>query len=315
MQAVIRLSCLMVLAGSTWAWCQEQPGVDVREDTEERIQEMIRERRLLEEIQNREPASLDDGASVNPLLLQIVKDTTIGLRYEEKTAYFRILKLAQQVPLSRQKGFAADFLEERRQKNPRYAKRKVSEFPTFVDMFQNPDDYRGHLVTLHGVVRKLTKYDPGKNSQGIDEVYEAWIYTDDSQSNPAVVVFTQKPEGLTVGGDLSEEMRLTGYFFKMYGYEAQDVTRKAPLLLAGEVEWRPGVEPYKPQALPLEMYLLITVGVLLLGFVFWQANRREMTSQLHPPVEADFRNLPPIEKPAPDPSAPPFPKLTEPHDS
>jgi hypothetical protein len=313
MQTLIRLACLVALAGSTMAWAQDN-GVDARDDAEERIQRLIRERRQQEEAQTRAPITLDNGASINPRLLEVVKDTTIGLRYEEKSAYFRILKLAQKVPLPQQKDAAADFQELRRLGNERYAKRKPSEFPTFVDMFQYPDEYRGHPVTLHGVIRKLTKFDPGENSQGIGEIYEGWIYTDDSQANPAVVVFSSKPEGLEVGGDLAEEVRVTGYFFKMYGYEAQDVTRKAPLLLAGEIEWRPGVEPYKPQSLPLEVYFLITLVVLLLVFVMWQANRRDAASRVHPQVGTDFNQLPPMEISIGDPVER-KPHVTEPNDS
>ena len=79
------------------------------------------------------------------------------------------------------------------------------------------------------------------------------------------------------------------------GYEAQDVTRKAPLLLAGEVEWRPSPEKYVAKPLSLETYLLIGLIVLLVGYAMWQTNRREMAGRQRPEPEVDFSTLPPTE--------------------
>jgi hypothetical protein len=241
------------------------------------------------------PTTLDRGASINPDLLEVVKDNTLGLLYEERDLYFRLLKLSHETPLARQETFAAQFREARWQVDPRLSKRKLADFPTFVDLFQNPEEYRGRPVSLNGVIRKLTKFNPGKNSLGITEAYEGWVYTNDGQSNPAVVVFTSKPPKLPVGGDLTEEVRLTGYFLKMYGYDAQDVTRKAPLIIAGEVEWRPSQPKYVAPSLPLEIYFGITLIALFFGYAMWQANHREMTGRPRVQPEVDFSKFPPIE--------------------
>ncbi len=310
MRTLAQVTCVILLAGASWGWCQDS-GIDAGDEQDERIRRLVEERRKREEVLSREPTSLDRGVSVNPVLLQAITDNSIGIRFEEKDAYFRVLELAWKTPLAEQEEFARDFREARRLSNPRYAKRKADQFPAFVDLFQNPDEYRGRPVSLHGVMRKLTKFDPGPNQRDIKEAYEGWVYTDDSQNNPAVVIFLSKPDGLKVGGDLTEEVRLTGYFFKMYGYEAQDVARKAPLILAGAVEWKQGPPAYKPQPLGAEVYLLVTLVILVLGFVFWQGNRREMASAIHP-VEADFRRIPPVEQPRRDPNE--TLNLTEPHD-
>jgi hypothetical protein len=313
MRTLTCLTGLILLAGPSLGWCQD-PGLSAGDEQDERIQRIVEERKRREEALAREPTSLDGGETVNPLLLKSITDNSIGIRFEEKDAYFRILELARQTPLAEQEVFARDLREFRRLENPRYAKRKPDQFPAFVDLFQNPDVYRGRPVSLHGVMRRLTKFDPGPNARGIQDAYEGWVYTDDSQSNPAVVIFLSKPDGLKVGGDLNEEVRLTGYFFKMYGYEAHDVARKAPLLLAGAVEWKPAKPPYTPMKLGPEVYLLITLVILVLGFVMWQGNRREMTSAIHP-AEADFSKFPPIEPPIKDPATRMGSRLTEPNDS
>lgn len=273
-------------------WSQDR-GLDAPEA--DRVRLPRREEVRREDDPRSVPTSLDRGASINPRLLDVVKDNTVNLLYEERDVYFRALMLSQEVPLSKQEEFAADFREQRRLENPRYAKRKPTDFHPFVDLFQNPDAYRGRPVSLHGVLRKLTRFDPGKNSLGIESAYEGWLYTDDGQGNPTVVVFTHKPENLSVGGDLTEEIRVTGYFLKMYGYEAQDVTRKAPLILAGEVEWRPGPEKYVAKSLSVETYLLVSFIVFMIAYAMWQTNRREMTGPARPQSEVDFSKFPPIE--------------------
>jgi len=286
MRSLLWLAGLMVLLMNVGAWCQEAPGEAPDED--EQIRKIVEERRRKEAERERRPTSRDGGATVNPELLTDITDNSIGLRAEERDAYFRVLELAWQTPLAEQQTFAENFREARRLSNPKYSKLKPEEFPVFVDLFLDPEAYRGRPVTLHGVMRKLTRFSPGENKRGIGDVFEGWVYPSDGQSNPVVVVFSSKPEGLPVGGDLTEEVRFTGYFFKMYGYEAHDVARKAPLLLAGAVEWKPSPAPYRPAPLGAEVYLLITMVVLVLGFVFWQGNRSEMKSALHK-EGGDFR--------------------------
>ena len=292
MKAASGWVCFAVVVMSSPVWSQDRSFESSGPDRERRIS---RNQDRRNETTQSELTTRDRGASINPRLLEAVTDNTVDLLYEERDVYFRALQLAEEIPLSRQKDFAADFREERRLANPRYAKRKPSDFEPFVDLYQNPDEYRGRPVTLHGVLRRLTKFDPGVNTLNIGDAYEGWFYTDDSQGIPTVVVFTSKPQNLPVGGDLNEEIRVTGYFLKLYGYAAQDGLRKAPLLLAGEVEWRPSPGKYVAKPLSLETYLLVGFIVLLLGYALWQTNHREMTGRTRQVSEIDFSKFPPTE--------------------
>ncbi len=291
MKAASGRLCFAVAVLLSPAWSQDRGFEPFEPDRGRRISR-DQDRRV--ETARRELTTLDRGASVNPRLLEVVTDNTVNLRYEERDVYFRMLQLAEETPLSRQEEFAADFREQRRLENPRYATRQPAEFEPFADLFQNPDEYRGRPVSLRGVLRKLTKFDPGPNTLGMEEAYEGWLYTHDAQGHPTVVVFTSKPQNLPVGGDLTEEIRVTGYFLKMYGYEAQDRTRKAPLLMAGEIEWRPSPETDVARSPSLETYLLVGFIVLLAGYAMWQTNRREMSGPARPQSEVDFSNFPPM---------------------
>lgn len=245
------------------------------------------------------PISVDGGASINPAILQGIRDDRLGLQPEDRTPYFRILSLAKQLPQDRLQDFARQFREQRRAATPKYQKKAPGDFPAFIDVFMNPDVYRGRPVNMKGYFRRLVKFDPGPNENKIGEVYEGWLYTPDSQSNPAVVVFQRKPEGLPVGGNLVEEVEVTGYFFKMYGYEAQDTTRRAPMILAGEVRWTPARTSQAFEPLPFRVYLFLTIGVALVGGVFWwrsieirKAQRAALASRLG---GRDFDAFPPVE--------------------
>ncbi|MBM4076413.1 MAG: hypothetical protein FJ267_12330, partial [Planctomycetes bacterium] len=284
----------LLLVTPVLAWSQDRNSVPFP-DEPPGIRTQLADRQVDQPL-SQDSTSLDKGQSINPAVMDAVQDNTMGIRYEERDAYFEILALAQEIPLSHQQQFADEFRELRRSEFPSYARRKPSEFPTFVDLFQFPEEYRGRPVTLHGVLRKLTKFNPGKNSYGIQEAYEGWIYTGDSQSHPTAVVFLNKPYDLSVGGDLTEEVRVTGYFFKMYGYDANDVPRKAPLILAGEIEWRRGQGRYIARSLPFELYLIVGFVAFVVGYAIWQSNRKEvLVGSRRDEPEVDFSQFPPIE--------------------
>jgi hypothetical protein len=229
------------------------------------------------------PTAADDGISINPQLLAGVRDRTFGLTWAEREPYFRILAQARTVELGRQRAAARDFQQQRREAVPAYRKRPAADFPAFFDLFKHPDLYRGRPVTLHGHVRKLVPMPPGEHPypHNVPMLYEAWLYTDDSQGNPAVVVFTEKPDGLPEGGDLAEEVTVTGYFYKMYAYDAQDTTRIAPMLLAGGVTWHPA-PPVGWGPTPPWVYAVITLAVLLLITVVWRINRHDRRHKRRP---------------------------------
>lgn len=239
--------------------------------------------------------TLDHGASINPELLNPVDDTGAGVLPDERDVYFRGLKLAKEIPLANLKEFAAKLQEQRRSSNPKYSQIHAKDFPQYVDLVENPSAYRGHPVTLRGTLRRLTKLAPGKNPTGIGDIYEGWLYTADSNSHPTVALFTRKPAGLETGSNITEEVRVTGYFLKLYSYEAQGGPEIAPMLLAGTVELNPGPRPYVFKPLSPSVYVILTLALFVLGFGIWRASRPGHVEQLLTPKEPDLTHLPPTE--------------------
>lgn len=155
-------------------------------------------------------------------------------------------------------------------------------FPAFVDVFQHPDRWQGHLVTLRGHVRRVTSHEGDPGIFNGQPLHELWLFTDDSQNNPAVIVTPSLPEDFPRNAPVVDSVTVTGCLFKMYVYKSQDENRIAPLLLTGHVDWRPtndqilalGNSGHLPQGSKLLATAKANSGnpvsdtmVLLLGFV------------------------------------------------
>jgi hypothetical protein len=117
--------------------------------------------------------------------------------------------------------------------------KQPDSFPMFVDVFQNPNRWLGRMVTLKGHVRRVTTYSGDSTLFDSQPLHELWLFTDDSQQNPAVIVTPTLPKDFPVSSELIDSVTVTGCFFKMYVYRSQQENRLAPLLLAGHVKWNP----------------------------------------------------------------------------
>lgn len=145
---------------------------------------------------------------------------------------------------------------------------------TFAQFLDSPGDYRGELVHLQGAVKRLIRYEAGPNDYGLDQLYEAWLFTEDSYNNPYVIVCTRIPEGMPMGDAISERVRVAGFFFKNNAYSAADAPRIAPMILAQRLVWiRPAAASGGPT--PLKVLAgLIAVGSVAAVVVFLWLRRR-----------------------------------------
>lgn len=114
-------------------------------------------------------------------------------------------------------------------------------FPTFVDVFENPKVWQGKNVTLTGHVRHAVKYDGDSTMFDGHPLYELWLFTEDSQENPAVIVTPELPDDFPLNADVVNQVSVTGCVFKRYVYTGQTERRIAPMILAGHVQWAPTV--------------------------------------------------------------------------
>jgi len=234
------------------------------------------------------PAALIDPEVFRPVLVPEGSLISRGIRAGESAAYYRVLDHARRVDPETLRRAAARFLAARQKASGSAAVRRlpVEEFPVFVDLYENvrrPEVYLGKPVTLRGHLRKLVEMPAGENPYGIQTLYEAWLFTSDSQQHPTVLVMTSVPPEL-----LEEVRRLkaanrpvlvngvsgSGYFFKMYGYPASDAYRFAPLVLGGRLEWMPPSPGDLDRSLPVVLAAGMVVFGLPIGWFVWR-NRSE----------------------------------------
>ena len=141
----------------------------------------------------------------------------------------------------------------------------VAEDVAFDVLMSEPGFYRGRAVTLSGLargVRDLPGRDAGGGRVGTADV---WFFPPGAGNHP-VRALVNGAAGLPRGDRLAEAVpvRVTGYFFKLEGYEAESGLQVAPLLLADAAvpaPPAPGV-PATPPALP---WVILAVAGLACG--------------------------------------------------
>lgn len=210
---------------------------------------------------------------IDPALLGAIQHRSLGLLEAEGPAYYQVLEQARQLDAATQETAGKrNVLRHQTEfrKDPKNARIK---FSLFADVFNNPDHYLGELISMSGYVRKVLKHPMDPDDPAGVQTYEAWMYPPDSQHNPVVIVFSELPADMPMGGNLVESIDVTGYFFKIYGYRAQDGIRAAPMLLAKTITWKPQVK--RDNANERIIYFAVTGGLVLLFILaFWGISRR-----------------------------------------
>jgi hypothetical protein len=195
-----------------------------------------------------------------------------GIRPEERDPYYAILQKTRQLDLSTMKKAAAEFRRKRQTEafKGKYKDRPAYDFPDFVDLYDAPELYHGKLITLQGHLRKLSAFSPDENPYGIEgQLWEGWLYDSHGQNHPAVIISMDRDDSIGEGTEIViDHVSVTGYFFKNYGFEAQDAFRFAPMLIAKKIEHRPPAASINPFDLGLsaKMQLLVAaVATLMVG--------------------------------------------------
>ena len=172
---------------------------------------------------------------------------------------------------------------------------------TYAQLFRQPDQYRGRLVTVSGVVRRAHRVELPKNEYGIRAYYQTWLWPTDNPSAPMVVYCLRLPEGFPTGMELAEQAEVTGFFFKRWAYQAQDALRTAPTLLARTLQWhkRPDMgsdTSTEPWAISLVVCLAVLFSLLAMCYVYLRTRPTRPALPERPPDFGPLRYTEPPEK-------------------
>lgn len=241
---------------------------------------------------------LADDVRVPPEIdLSVVTDRS-ELSFEESASYYGILGYVREVSAG-ELSAAASQLHQQRWEDSEFKNQPESDFPTFVDLIQNPAAYRGQPVTLKGHLIRLIKSIAGPNDFGINTLYEGWLVTEDSQQHPATIICTEIPPGMPIGEETIDGVTVTGYFLKLRTYPSRDrKIRFAPLILAHSMSWNPvDVSPAFSMP-PIILYgglLLCTIAVIVIVWLSTRRNRQLRDARYrksvpdHPPDFLEFQ--------------------------
>ena len=214
----------------------------------------------------------EDEVALDPFLLGAVQHRTVGILAEEAEAFEAVLAQARKFPpekLDEAARINTQRLELEYHRQPGNAKRP---FSLFAELLSTPINYSGELITLRGYIRTNIQQPADEDQPQAPPTYEAWLFTPDSQHHPTVIVYSDKPKDMPLGGDLIETVEVSGYFFKLYGYRAEDGKRVAPLLIARTMKWIPNIKPVDRNAW-FRNIMIVCMGSGLVVIGLWWINR------------------------------------------
>jgi len=208
-----------------------------------------------------EPAAVATGAKLFPGVrsdyLDSVRDDTV-FRPSESDAWFHLWELIGRTDNA--------------------ALVNASEGPvSYLQLEQQPNEYRGHVVTVSGTVRAAKLVPAPENGFGIKQYYQLWLQPDRARPALVVVYCHDLPEGFPLGERVEADVTAAGFFFKRWAYPSQDGIVTAPLIVARTVDWRQPPPAAAPAARNVAEDLLwavavsLVMAVLALGLVAWRS--------------------------------------------
>ncbi|MHC4875388.1 MAG: 3-keto-disaccharide hydrolase [Planctomycetota bacterium] len=227
-----------------------------------------------------------------------------GIGAEEGPAFYAMLQKAAQTDETVIRRSAAEFLKTRIEQglDGKFRERDPALFPEFYDITDEPQVWQGRTVRLRGHVRKLVRVPAGENPYGISEYWEAWLYTEHASRNPYLIISLERDERMEPGAEvLIDNVSVSGWFFKLYGYQAQQSGWVAPMIITKRLGYRPTAEPrgiFDGGIDPRLLAIVLTLAALGCWYAFrvWARLRmedrkrtelRSLVKQHEPPPEFD----------------------------
>jgi hypothetical protein len=191
--------------------------------------------------------------------MSAVRDNTF-FRAEENPAWFAIL-------------------DKLRQTNSEELNRGAAGEVAYAQFLDQPDDYRGKVVTIRGTAMREETLDVPANGIGLQTYHRLVIRPTGGGVWPIIVYSLELPDQFPRGSDLREEVEVRGIFFKNWSYSWKEGLGLAPVILAKTVDWQP-VTVVKPPRTEISVrdVLGVIAGAMALaatvGWLAWRHTRR-----------------------------------------
>lgn len=210
---------------------------------------------------------------VDPHELEAVRDDTVFFNSAEKKAWFHLVEVLEHSGADRLKAASTG---------------KVS----WRQLFDQPSAYRGELVTVTGLLRRVNEEKPRREEAAIQRYYKTWLQPDDNPTSPMIVYCLELPEGFPIGLKIKEAVTITGVFFKRTAYQAQGKIWLAPLLVAKTLTWKRAVAQQETSAEPAPLWLIALIAAafgLIVARLLWSRTPAVNSARSDPIAANRFR--------------------------
>ncbi|QDU59657.1 hypothetical protein Pan216_04880 [Planctomycetes bacterium Pan216] len=190
---------------------------------------------------------------------------------------------------------------------PKVLAGKVRRDIFITNFYKDPDAYRGTPIHVVGALRRLEIEAEDlefKNPYGLDKFYRAWIFVDDIDV-PIVGLFTQLPEGIEPGLDVSERVSFDGMFLKLMEFKAADGSWYATPMLIGN-SFKVIQPPEEKISTDIIIFIAVLLSLIGVGLVaFWYITKRD--EQFSAELRSTATETPDFSAPPPSDVEPPHP--------
>ncbi len=163
-------------------------------------------------------------------------------------------------------------------------------------------EFSGRLVRIQPISKIPRSVQ--EEAPEIKTIYEGWLYpANDRNNSPISIVFTDLPEGMEPGRELTYQVHFPGYYFKLMRYESSEkdekgknIWRVAPLLIGRSVIRQEEFEDItkanssiSSPMVALVICLVILLGGIIFGLNWWfSRGDKKIKSKLHERVKNPF---------------------------
>ncbi len=102
---------------------------------------------------------------------------------------------------------------------------RVTRGATVDNLLRDPKRYRGKVVRVRGRLKHLwvEEAPDSLKNQGIENIYDGWIFTDDQDTRLVAVTFSELPGGIKTGNKINYRVEFDGYFLKKQAQTSRDL--------------------------------------------------------------------------------------------
>jgi hypothetical protein len=150
---------------------------------------------------------------------------------------------------------------------------------TMAHLKEEPAKYRGELIHVEGQLKRVRRFDAPALAakEGVQSIYECWIFPDGSYDNPYCVITSELHAGIYPAESMSQRAALDGYLFKLYRYKTAKGWRDSPLLIGKTIGLtQPAESDYAGETgtandmlLPAFLVVIVATAVLAIGLTWW----------------------------------------------